>query len=235
MDRLHYLERRLHELGGSDDETKVLFPCPMEYLSNPTTPQGGGTVDFFMSFRSPYTYLALARCKRLAEMWGARFNVRYVLPMVMRGLPVPRVKGLYFSQDAAREARRIGIPFGRIADSVGKPVERGYSLIQFARDNQREFEYCQSFMQAAWAEGVDAGSDDGMRFIVERADLEWTQARPLIGNLDWQVEAEANRELMFTLGHWGVPCIRVGDVAVWGQDRLWVIEDELRRLRKPIA
>jgi 2-hydroxychromene-2-carboxylate isomerase len=27
---------------------------------------------------------------------------------------------------------------------------------------------------------------------------------------------------------WGVPSFRVGDVAVWGQDRLWVIEDALR-------
>jgi len=35
---------------------------------------------------------------------------------------------------------------------------------------------------------------------------------------------------MTGLGLWGVPSFRVGDVAVWGQDRLWVIEAELKRL-----
>jgi hypothetical protein len=45
--------------------------------------------------------------------------------MVMRKLPVPRQKALAFVRDAAREARYHGIPFGRIADPVGRPVERG--------------------------------------------------------------------------------------------------------------
>lgn len=230
VDRLHYLESRLRELDGDDAPELPLFPCPMEGQSEPTALLGGETVDFFMSFRSPYTWLALARTRRLAQRWGAQFRIRHVLPMVMRGLPVPRMKGLYFSQDAAREARRLGIPFGRIADPVGKPVERGYSLLAFAREHARLFEYCESFMQAVWAEGVDAGSDDGLRFITGRAGLEWSKAKPLIGNNDWRAEAEANRQTMFELGHWGVPCIRAGNIAVWGQDRLWVIEDELRRL-----
>lgn len=230
VDRLHYLESRLRELEGGDASAQLPFPCPMEGGGGPTASLGGETVDFFMSFRSPYTWLALARARRLAQRWGAQFRIRHVLPMVMRGLPVPRMKGLYFSQDAAREARRLGIPFGRIADPVGKPVERGYSLLDFARENDRLFDYCESFMQAVWAEGIDAGSDDGLRFIVERAGLGWDRAKPLVGNDGWRAEAEANREAMFELGHWGVPCVRAGNVAVWGQDRLWVIEDELRRL-----
>jgi 2-hydroxychromene-2-carboxylate isomerase len=32
---------------------------------------------------------------------------------------------------------------------------------------------------------------------------------------------------MIALGLWGVPCFRVDDVSVWGQDRMWVIEDAL--------
>ena len=43
-----------------------------------------------------------------------------------------------------------------------------------------------------------------------------------------RAEAEANRAEMVGLGLWGVPCFRVGDTAVWGQDRLWVIEEALR-------
>jgi 2-hydroxychromene-2-carboxylate isomerase len=83
-------------------------------------------------------------------------------------------------------------------------------------------------MRGVWAEGVDAGSDAGLRRIVERAGLSWAQAKPLIGNDDWRPEAEANRQALLALGLWGVPCFRYGDVSVWGQDRLWVIEDAMR-------
>jgi 2-hydroxychromene-2-carboxylate isomerase len=44
--------------------------------------------------------------------------------------------------------------------------------------------------------------------------------------------AEANREELFGLGLWGVPSFRVnGNDAHWGQDRLWVIEQELQEIR----
>ena len=147
--------------------------------------------------------------------------------MVMRGLPVPPMKSRYFTLDTAREARRVGVPFGRIADPVGTPVERGYSLLPWAVHQGRGFEFCMSFMRGVWSEGIDAGSDPGLRRIVERAGLRWADARPLIGNDDWREEAEANRLEMIELGLWGVPCFRVDDVSVWGQDRMWVIEDAL--------
>ena len=44
--------------------------------------------------------------------------------MVMRNLPVPMRKGRYILRDTKREADRIGVAFGKIADPVGKPVQR---------------------------------------------------------------------------------------------------------------
>ena len=66
--------------------------------------------------------------------------------MVMRSLPVPPSKRRYITLDAAREARRLGIPFGRIADPVGRPVERGYSLLPWARTQGRGIDYVIAFM-----------------------------------------------------------------------------------------
>jgi len=34
---------------------------------------------------------------------------------------------------------------------------------------------------------------------------------------------------LFELGLWGVPGFRVGDAGIWGQDRLWAVEDEVLR------
>lgn len=67
-----------------------------------------------------------------------------------------------------------------------------------------------------------------MKRIVEEAGLPWNEARERLGNEEWRIEAEDNRAEMFRLGLWGVPSFRVGDTAVWGQDRLWQVEEALR-------
>jgi 2-hydroxychromene-2-carboxylate isomerase len=154
-------------------------------------------------------------------------RLRYVLPMVMRGLPVPSEKRSYISQDAAREAFVRGIPFGRLNDPVGRPAERGLALIPFAEGAGKAQDYVLAFMHGVWAEGIDAGSERGLRTIVERAGLDWVAARAALKDEAWRVVAEQNREELFALGLWGVPSFRVRDTAVWGQDRLWAIEEEL--------
>ena len=228
-DRLHYLEDRLHGLGAqrSEEAPTPLFPPPPDLSGRgrlrPTT-----GLEFFLSFRSPYTWLATRRVRALADAYGVPLTLRYVLPMVMRSLPVPRTKGLYIMQDAAREARRLGIPFGRIADPVGTPVERGYAVLPWAIEEGLGYEFCESFLRGVWSEGVDAGSDRGLRLLVERAGLRWAAARPLIGGDHWQAEAEANRLELMSEGIWGVPSFRYGATTTWGQDRLWLMDEALQ-------
>jgi 2-hydroxychromene-2-carboxylate isomerase len=65
---------------------------------------------------------------------------------------------------------------------------------------------------------------------VEIAGLPWPEAREQLACENWREEAEANRLELLEIGHWGVPCFRVNNVCVWGQDRLWVIEDALKEL-----
>lgn len=233
VDRLHYLESRLADLGARKAGTGegLIFAPPVAPEGKATAPVSSAAPElhYYLSFRSPYTYIVAARAKALAEAYGAELKLRFVLPMVMRGLPVPRMKGRYITQDTAREARRLGIPFGKIADPVGKPVERGYSILPWACQQGRGFEFCQAFLAGVWSQGIDAGSDSGMRQIVEAAGLDWDGARAQLGSEDWRAEAEANRAEMTSLGVWGVPSFRVGNVITWGQDRLWLIEDELRK------
>jgi len=45
----------------------------------------------------------------------------------------------------------------------------------------------------------------------------------------WRKTAEDNRAEMFGLGLWGVPSFRIGNTAVWGQDRLWAVEEALKK------
>lgn len=231
LDRLHHLERRLQDLGAAREpgDTALIFDPPALLEAPPAASAPNGTeLHYYLSFRSPYTYIAAERVKALADAYGATLRLRFVLPMVMRGMQVPRMKGLYILKDTAREARRLCIPFGKVADPVGKPVERGYAILPMAMSEGKGFDFALSFMRGVWAEGIDAGSDKGLKEISERAGLDWTAAKALVGGDHWQAEAEANRDEMMSLGLWGVPSFRVGDTAVWGQDRLWVIENALR-------
>ena len=228
LDRLHYLEDRLQGLGLNQEGngSSVIYAPPQ-------VPAGSGKtnaeIHWFASFRSPYTAIVRDRIKSLAEAYGADLKIRFVLPMVMRGLPVPPAKKKYIPLDTAREARRLGVDFGKVLDPVGRPVELGYSLIPWAREQGRDYNYVQSWLKGVWAEGIDAGSKSGLQQIVERAGLNWNEAKELLGNEDWRAEAEANRHEMMDRGIWGVPSFRVGDTITWGQDRLWVIEHALQK------
>ncbi|SDL68289.1 2-hydroxychromene-2-carboxylate isomerase [Maricaulis salignorans] len=225
-DRLHYLEARLTDLGAARAGTST-SPLAPPLLESQASGESGGVLEVYPSLRSPYTYLAMERAFALADRWQTQVEIRFVLPMVMRSLPVPRRKGQYFLLDAKREAERLGLPFGNICDPLGPPTERGLAVLHFAMGQDKGREFLTSFLRGVWAEGVDAGSDHGLRLLVERAGLDWAAAKAALGDESWRVVAETNRERLLELGLWGVPSFHTGGLSVWGQDRLWRIEQAL--------
>ena len=227
IDRLHHLEQRLQALGLARPGVSELMFAPAADLTTAVVLKKALPIDFFFSLRSPYSAIVAQRVFDLGSLTGAEVRLRYVLPMVMRGLPVPREKRSYIAQDAAREAFVRGIPFGRLNDPVGRPTERGLALMPLAERLGKGQQYVLSFMRGVWAEGIDAGSDRGLRSIAERAGLSWDDARRALQDEAWRSIAEHNRQEMAALGLWGVPSFRVGECAVWGQDRLWAVQEEL--------
>jgi 2-hydroxychromene-2-carboxylate isomerase len=226
VDRLPHLEARL---------------APLRTVGTPVVRQleagtvhgdaGAAELHFFLSFRSPYTHIVAARVRRLAERWNARLVLRPILPMVMRGLPVPMEKRLYIVRDTKREAERLGIDFGRMRDPVGAGVERGMAVLHRAIAAGRGPEFVESFLAGAFAEAVDATSDEGLQMLAARAGLTEADVAVALADDSWRAVAEANREAMFALGLWGVPSFQVaGCAAHWGQDRLWAVEQDLAQV-----
>lgn len=242
IDRLHYLEARLDALGACRTDAP-LGRSVIRRRSPSGSPVTGHrclTLEFFPSLRSPYTHLAYARVAALCRRYPIDLVLRPVLPMMMRGVKADRRKGVYILQDTQREAETLGISFGNLWDPFGKPILRAYSLFPWARDQGRGFEYLHVYSQAVWGERVDAQSPAGLRSIVERAGLNWGEALKRLDNTEWEPEMEANVQAMIAAGSWGVPTLRLpgGDgespFTVWGQDRLWLIEEEIiRRLAAP--
>ena len=73
-------------------------------------------VKLFYSFRSPYSQLVIPRLKTMCDNFGAKIEICPMMPMVLRGLSVLRIKELYIATDAIRESKLWGINFGMICD-----------------------------------------------------------------------------------------------------------------------
>jgi 2-hydroxychromene-2-carboxylate isomerase len=138
-------------------------------------------------------------------------------------------KGMYIFGDCAREARAANIPFGNFYDPIGEPARRCYSLYPWAVNQGLGNELLSSFLRAAFVDGINTNRDAGLQRVVERAGLDWSVAKTLVGLDGWQDELEANRLVMYESGLWGVPSFRLLDnhkqtiASLWGQDRLWLI------------
>jgi 2-hydroxychromene-2-carboxylate isomerase len=227
IDRLYHLERRLQTLGLAQAGVHDVMFAPDEDLQEAQANSCPAPIDFYFSLRSPYTAIVAERVFNLGRLTGAPVRLRYVLPMVMRGLSVPKNKRMYIALDTAREAFERNIPFGRLNDPLGRPTERGLSLMPYAEREGRGQLYVLSFLRGVWAEGLDAGGDRGLRIIVERSGLSWAQAQVELKKDAWRKTAEENRLELFSVGLWGVPSFRVDDLTVWGQDRLWAVQKVL--------
>lgn len=237
IDRLHYLLGRLDELGARRESASTAMLMSVRQVMQtslpvapPTTAKALPPLEYFCSFRSPYSYLSLGRVFAIADAFGLQLQIRPVLPMVMRGMEVPKSKLIYIVKDASREARRHGLPFGKFADPVGKGVERCMAVYSYALSEKRERDFLVNVGEAIWARGVDVATDEGLRKVTGRTGLFWPDVLEAVQSDDWRATVEANRETMEESGSWGVPTLRLGDFVIWGQDRDWLLVRHIEEL-----
>lgn len=237
VDRLHYLTARLDELGARRESASTARLASISQVMQATLPVAPPSaakelppLELFYSFRSPYAYLCLKRTFDIADAFGLRLIVRPVLPMVMRGLQVPKSKLLYIAQDASREARRLGVPFGNSADPVGKGIERCLAVFYYAQSEKRERDFLVHAGEAIWSRAIDVATDKGLRKVTGRCGLFWPDVLAAADDDAWRLSVEENREAMLEAGIWGVPTLRHGEFVVWGQDRDWLLARHIEGL-----
>ena len=252
IDRLPHLSARLAEKGAPKPLLPSLTPLP------PPATMARGTVEMFFSFRSPYSYLALAQLMERYEPHAVNLVLRPVLPMVTRGLSVPDAKRLYIARDAYREAQRLAIPFGKLFDPLGSGVARCLSLWNVVPEASAP-RMAITAMRMIWSEARDMARDDAVDELLQRCELPSELRAAADTDGSWQSRVEEHRRLLREeLGLWGVPSFRVhpyphdsigkggplGDEdnasaaepwtagrelrVTWGQDRLDLVDRWLR-------
>ncbi len=230
VERLAFLAARL-----SEELPDQAGEAPRPLFSQAPSPSSldASELEIFISFRSPYSYLALAHLSRVT-MHRAPM-VRPVLPMVTRGLPVPADKKRYIVRDAARIAKASNIPFGKIIDPLGEGVENCIAVCDatqrhFGSDAALRFAFIA--LRGIWSAGVPVASRSGIERIAKAAGVE-NVVEYALGSDSWKSRASDNRETLRESGLWGVPSFRIGEWTTWGQDRLELVYQRLANQGPP--
>lgn len=230
LDRLPHLFTDLRQQGALAKDAQ-----PQESITPSKLPlpgiDGKATLEFFYSFRSPYSYLAALKLRESLDSWPVRLVIRPVLPMVMRGFQVPRIKRLYIARDAYREAARQRLEFGLVADPLGPGILQGLQLFEHFDDSRRQLDFLCHYGAASWARGLDVRNPAVAKHAVEQAGGNWAEAKNLLKPGVEPGWVANNRQALLDRGLWGVPSFTVGDWQIWGQDRMALLEEAFARSR----
>jgi len=205
-----------------------------------TAGQTPAPVDFYFSFRSPYSYLAVSQVRALAAEHDIDFTLRVVRPLAVRDpnffKSVNPMWPPYLFRDVTRIAERLGLPFrwprpdpvvqdlstGTIA--ADQPhIGRLSRLGVLAAEQGAGLAYVEAVSHLIWSgevDGWDQGDHLARAAVTAGLDPVTLEARAAaeVDRLD--AILMANETGQAAAGHWGVPLFVYQGEPFFGQDRL---------------
>ncbi|HSF11803.1 MAG TPA: DsbA family protein [Erythrobacter sp.] len=212
--------------------------------------------DLFLSFRSPYSYLAVGRYRTMAETFDLSISLRPVYPLALRQPDFFKRNHpnwmAYTMRDVVRVAQFEGIPMGMPRPD---PIVQNMASRQIAAE-QPYIHRITRLGQAAARRGKGLAFAHEATILIWGGAENWHEGDHLTGaairaGLDWdeladEVEAEpdaldheiaANQMALEAAGHWGVPCLVFEGEPFFGQDRIamaqWRMEQRGLHRREP--
>jgi 2-hydroxychromene-2-carboxylate isomerase len=198
-------------------------------------------LEFFYDYSSPWTYLAFTRIEDVCRRVGAEIEWRPILvggifntvnPSVyqFRQTPVP-AKAKYLSKDLQDWADLYGLKI-LFPPSVF-PVNSVKSLrgALVALEHGKFSEYSQAVFRAYWSDDRDISRDDELRAIVDTVGIPAAEYFEKIGRADYKDRIRANTDEVIARGGFGTPTMFVGDSMFFGNDRLVLVEEALRKAK----
>lgn len=205
--------------------------------------------EFYFSFRSPYSYLAVPLIDRLLTRLDARVDMRIVRPIAVR-IPgfFQKVNPLwppYLARDTWRIAEMNGIPYrwpkpdpivqSRETREVAADqpyIMRISRLGALAAERGKGFEFVRAASTMMWSGEVDEWHEgDKLARAADAAGLDGAalehDAAADAARLDANIEA--NEAAQTASGHWGVPLFVFNGEPFFGQDRIDVLEWRMKQ------
>ncbi len=206
-------------------------------------------IEFYFSFRSPYSYLAFGRLVEIADRFSCDIDLKIVRPLALRepgffknGRPqfVP-----YLLKDIFREGERLSIP---LQFPNPDPIKMDLASGQLDAD-QPLMDMLLQLGFAALSTGDGISYIRAMAHLIWGGSVRWDQKEQLekmalsTGHnhaelLDWaqahsqQIEATLlDNEQAQLVYHWGVPLMVFQGEPFFGQDRLDALQWRLEQKR----
>lgn len=198
------------------------------------------SVDLFYSFRSPYSYLALPKTRRMVDMYDVTVEVRPVYPLAVRDPTFFKRTNPKFARyvvlDSTRVAQHEGIPFrfprpdpivqNMQTLEIAAEQPRIRRLTRLAAEAQRRgasLPFTWEVARVLWDGSVDAWPEgDHLANAMARAGLDPVELEAAVAADPEASEAiiAGNQEAQEACGHWGVPTFVFNGEPFFGQDRI---------------
>lgn len=199
----------------------------------------GKKIEFFYDVSSPWTYLAFVNIQPLAKEEGAEivwrpflvggvFNTVNPTMYRMRENPVP-ARDAWMKQDMQAWARLAGLKI--VFPPKVFPVNSVKALrgLLWAKESGKEVALATAFFELYWAEDRDISQDDVVAEAARRASLDPVSLAQAIGEPGVKAQLKANTDEVIARGGFGSPTIFVNGEMFFGNDRLPLVREALRR------
>ena len=84
-------------------------------------------------------------------------------------------------------------------------------------------------------QGINIGEESYLESTVTKLDLDWQTVKKELNSSKWKQVLNDNVKDMYEGNCWGVPSFKITNADgsnpyyVWGQDRMWLIKEEINR------
>ncbi len=195
------------------------------------------TIELFFDVASAYSYLAVTQIDALAQRTGATVQWRpFLLGAVFKatGNEMPAripAKARYLMEDLHRWAKHYGVavsvPSRFPLNSLR--TQRALAHVEGTGSQEAVRDLALALFDAAWVKDLDVASDDVIAEVASSAGL---AGAAVVAGIDLQVTKDrlrASTDEAVARGAFGAPTMFVGDAMFFGNDRLPLLEQHLRR------
>lgn len=190
------------------------------------------TIEFLFDFVSPTSYLAYEVLPRIVDRADA--HVTWT-PVFLGGImqatgnrPPGTIdaKGRWMQADMARWVDHYGIPFRRNAAFPVNTLTILRGAVAYMGDPVIRY-YCDAMFRAMWVEDRDLSQRAEIDAVLERVGMDPDIFHERVAEQEVKDRLKANTDGAVARGVFGAPTFFVGDTMHFGQDRLWMVAEDL--------
>ena len=187
-------------------------------------------IDFYFDIISPYAYIAY---KKILKIKDINFKLKPIFLGGLHnlvGITAPafnkfKMKNMQSDCELVAKKNNISFKWNSKFPINSLNIMRGYLCIE----NSKKEEYLNSFFEAYWKEDQDLSSEENIKYLLKKLEIDEYNFFNLISNQDTKDKLKHLTQLAFEKEVFGAPTFRVNNKVFWGQDRLEYALDEIKK------